>query len=244
MSIENPGLLVIPCYREGRRLPRFLPGLLTALDNASLNVRVLVVDDGSGKQEQDILETLCGREIPRHPALLPPLLLDTNQGKGGAVMAAWDTGHAAGWYGFVDADGACSASETVRLASMLEAGGPAIIASRIMMLGRNIYRSHLRHLAGRIYATLVSCSLHIPVYDSQCGLKFVPGETYRAIRKRLTAKGFAFDVDLIAAIHYAGYKISEIPIDWEDIPNGKASLWRHAIPMAMETLGIAGKYSQ
>ena len=45
-------LLVIPAYRESIRLPEFLKTLGSAIQKTLPEIRILVVDDGSGGKEQ------------------------------------------------------------------------------------------------------------------------------------------------------------------------------------------------
>jgi dolichyl-phosphate beta-glucosyltransferase len=237
--------LVIPCYRESTRLPPFLAELCAAMD-ALGEVKVLVVDDGSGEQEaaatRDAVEQLRGRSH----SLLPMLEIHENLGKGGAVYAGWDlAAPGTEWLGFVDADGSCSAAETARLIQLARtesADTPAaLFASRVKMLGRSVERQFKRHLLGRVYATLVSEGLNIPVYDSQCGLKLVPQAAYRGIKSRLDVTGFAFDVDLMASLLDSGTAVKEIPIDWHEEPGGKVHLLRDSLRMARDVWRIKQK---
>jgi hypothetical protein len=178
--------------------------------------------------------------------LAPLLELPENLGKGGAVYAGWAVAAAeAQWLGFVDADGSCSAAETARLiqlARAMAAGSrQALFASRVKMLGRSVERQFKRHLLGRVYATLVSEGLTIPVYDSQCGLKLVPQAAYQRIQTRLDVTGFAFDVDLMATLLASGTAVQEVPIDWHEEPGGKVHLLRDSWRMARDVWRIRQK---
>ncbi|HCN76513.1 MAG TPA: hypothetical protein DIT13_04855 [Verrucomicrobiales bacterium] len=232
--------LVVPCFRESARLPRFLPQLCAEMDEIA-GVSVLVVDDGSGDSEaaatRKVVEDLRGR----HACLLPLMELPENLGKGGAVYAGWAAHEGAEWLGFVDADGSCGALEAARLArmAMTDCASPsALFASRVKMLGRRVERLFKRHLLGRVYATLVSELLRIPVYDSQCGLKLVPRAAYEKAAGHLQVHGFAFDVELMAALLDAGCPVAEAPIDWRETPGGKVSLLRDSWRMALDVWRI------
>ena len=237
--LQPVAVLAIPCFREAVRLRLFLPSLLEALSTRP-EVGVLVVDDGSGDREVkaliDLLEPLRGR----FPALLAPILLANNQGKGAAVRAGWRWAMqqvGVRWLGFVDADGACSAAEVLRLYSQLDALPNlkvAILASRVRMLGRSVNRLWQRHVLGRIFATMVGRGLGIAAYDTQCGLKWLSRAAYQDIEARLSCDGFAFDVELIAALLDDGAEVIEIPVDWQEVPGGKVRLWRDSWHMALE----------
>jgi len=204
-------------------------------------VDVLVVEDGGGGEEQSRLAAMIEDLRRVHPCLLPPLLLPGNLGKGGAVYSGWDHAGGAAWLAFVDADGSCTAAEVARLIGLArqESTPPrALFASRIKMLGRKIDRRWRRHLLGRIYATLVSELLHIPVYDSQCGLKLVPAAAFEGIKPLLSIQGFAFDVELLLALLRGGCQVLEVPIDWHETPGGKVRLVRDSIQMARDIFAI------
>ncbi len=228
--------LVVPCYRESGRIGSFLPEVCRELQPLG-NVRVLVVDDGSDADEARRMNEIVENLRVTHDCLLPLMSLPENIGKGGAVYVGWDAAGDSKWLAFVDADGSCSASEVSRLMQM-RTGGTAFFASRVKMLGRRVERLFKRHLFGRVYATLVSELLDIPVYDSQCGLKLVPAAAYRKVKPVLTVKGFAFDAQLLLALLHSGCEVKEVPIDWHETPGGKISLVRDSLKMARDILFI------
>jgi glycosyltransferase involved in cell wall biosynthesis len=234
--------LVVPCYRESARIGGFLPDLcreMTALGG----VQVQVVEDGSAPEEAAAMQALVENLRASFPCLLPVKLLPKNLGKGGAVYAGWADADRARWLAFVDADGSCSAAEVARLLAMRalgEATPKALFASRVKMLGRRVDLLK-RHLLGRVYATLVSELLCVPVYDSQCGLKLVPRAAYEKIAPRLKVMGFAFDVELMVALLDSGCQIEEVPIDWQEMPGGKVRLLRDSWRMARDVWQIRAR---
>jgi hypothetical protein len=125
-----------------------------------------------------------------------------------------------------------------RAESKLSKPMPAFFASRIKMLGRRVDRLLKRHLLGRVYATLVSELLQVPVYDSQCGLKMVPRAAFEKVRDRLVVKDFAFDVELMVSLLDTGCEISEVPIHWHETPGGKVNLLKDSWRMARDVWRI------
>ncbi len=232
--------LIIPCYQESGRIGPFLAELCK-VTQALGGVTIRVVEDGSDAAEvgrmREILAPLC----QQHENLLDPLFLPANLGKGGAVYAGWDLERDADWLGFVDADGSCSASEVVRLIHLArEQPTPhtALFASRLGQFGRKVHRQWQRRLIGHVFGSLVATLLKIRVHDSQCGLKFVPRTAYARIAPALRIHGFAFDVELLAALHDNGCPFQEIPISWFEIPGGHVHLIRDSFRMARDVLAI------
>jgi glycosyltransferase involved in cell wall biosynthesis len=236
-------LLVIPCFNESGRIGPFLNELCAAIEPLG-GISILIVEDGSEPQEQSRLSQLVTTFREKYPFVRDPLLLTSNLGKGGAVYAGWQAHQGEEWLGFVDADGACSARETVRLAGLLLSGQAttdAIFASRIQMLGHRIQRHLHRHIIGRMYASLVSILLEIPVHDSQCGLKFVRRSTYALASPTLEVKDFGFDIELMAALLDSGATIEEVPIDWHEVRGGKLRLFRDAFCMLKDVLQVRAR---
>lgn len=241
MTLEPPSVhLVVPCYRESTRIGGFLPALCQEMTKLT-GVRVLVVEDGSDSQEAERMRRIVDGLRTEFSCLLPLKTLPENLGKGGAVYAGWHEHGGAEWLAFVDADGSCTASEVARLLSLRQQG-TALFASRIKILGRRVERLLKRHLLGRVYATLVSELLAVPVYDSQCGLKLVPRAAFERIADRLQVKGFAFDVELMVALLKAGCAIDEVPIDWHEVPGGKVDLLRDSWRMALDVCRIRSNW--
>jgi dolichyl-phosphate beta-glucosyltransferase len=236
-------IIVIPCYREAERLPQFLPGLAAALKG--LNCQVQVVDDGSPVEDREAVRALVKTVSEQFPALVLPLLaLPANQGKGGAIRAGWLAHREAEQLAFVDADGAIGPDEVARFVRLaLRDPAKAYLASRVKMLGRTITRSSTRHFTGRIFATVVSLKLDLPVYDSQCGLKAIPAGAFFDHAERFQENGFAVDPELLLILSKLGVPMEEIPVDWTHIEGSKVHLVRDAVSMFLALNRIVDRNS-
>ncbi|MGI9243507.1 MAG: glycosyltransferase [Verrucomicrobiales bacterium] len=226
---ESPTLLVVPAFRESRRLPRFLPDLCRAVEEMdSRLVQVRVVDDGSGETEQRILTELVTELRQSYPFLQEPLVLEKNRGKGGAVYAGWDASESAdfGKLGFVDADGAVSAAEVVRVLELVpgSAADECLYAARLDDSDQAIKRTLVRKWLGLLFRRITRMFFKLPIRDSQCGFKIVPARPYHEIRSQLTELRYCFDIDLTIHLLKAGLKIREIPISWTETPGTKITL--------------------
>jgi len=235
-------LLTIPHYRDSTRLAPFLRELQETLP---AHFSILVSDDGSGAGEVDRLRALVSerQKVAKkgEATLLDPLLHVPNTGKGGAVIRGWDQGEGFSLIAFADADGAVSAAEILRAEQHMRAaqgGVDALFGSRVKMLGRSIRRTPVRHISGRVFATLVSLVAGLTAYDTQCGLKILTPDAYRKIRPHMKSVGFAFDVELCLLLLKRGQAVQEFPLDWEDIAGSKVSLLRDSTRMAIEVFKI------
>jgi glycosyltransferase involved in cell wall biosynthesis len=208
--------------------------MLKALDEAEIpcDIQLLMMDPARKKRRCSVRSV--ERLMADHPRLLPAIYLPSNRGKGYAVRAGMENASRYTWIGFVDADGAVPASEVCRVLMICLRSSSlprALFGSRVRMLGRRIERSFARHLAGRVFASLVGVMVSPLVYDSQCGLKMISTGAYERIRPRLQEDGFCFDVEVLAALLDSGVPVEEVPIDWCDQPGSKVSFFRDAWAM-------------
>ena len=226
---DRPTLLIIPAFKESQRLPKFLPELCAAVAGMDDDrVAIRVVDDGSGEAEQEVV---CGlaRELREEYCFLEePLLLDSNRGKGGAVYAGWDASQEDGFQliGFVDADGAVSAAEVVRVLGKIPEleEDECLYAARLHDTDQAIKRTLLRKWLGLLFRRITKMFFKLPVNDTQCGFKFVPARPYHQVRSQLTELRYCFDIDLTIHMIKAGVRIREVPISWTETPGTKLTL--------------------
>lgn len=221
-------IVVVPCYNEAKRLDARAFSQFRATGRL---VEFLFVNDGSTDETLDLLKRMqC-----RSPDTVRVRDQQPNRGKAEAVrtgmLAALDAD--ADFVGFWDADLATPLRELPRFLDILADRDDidVVLGSRVKLLGRTIDRHAWRHYFGRVFATLVSELLRLPVYDTQCGAKlFRATDRLRAVLEQPFTTSWLFDVEILArfiALEQAGTtaaaaRLYELPLDeWRDIAGSK-----------------------
>ncbi|KAK3287117.1 hypothetical protein CYMTET_5346 [Cymbomonas tetramitiformis] len=87
-----------------------------------------------------------------------------------------------------------------------------VFGARVALLGRYIQRKASRHYLGRIFATLASLVLDVPIYDTQCGAKmFRVTPDLNTVLSQPFRSRWIFDVELIARFVALRKKSATLP---------------------------------
>ena len=212
--------LVVPCYNEAERLDA------TAFRDFQLpddEIEFLFVNDGSTDTTSQVLATTGARIVN----------LEKNSGKAEAVrrgiLAALD--RSSEFVGFWDADLATPLSELPGFMEIMRSRQEIdiVFGARVRLLGREISRRPSRHYIGRVGATLISSSLGLAVYDTQCGAKlFRVSDAVREVFSTPFLSRWIFDVEIIARFvqlwgrDRVARALYEYPVtQWHDVKGSK-----------------------
>lgn len=231
---RNHGVtIIVPCYNEVLRLNA---QAFVEFVHGNHGVGFLFVDDGSSDGTRELLRTL-ETQYPDHFRLLA---LKHNVGKAEAVrQGVLHLGPSSSAYvGYWDADLATPLNEIPNLLAAFHRHPNAIVAmgTRVRLLGSAIERSWVRHYCGRVFATLASLAIGVPVYDTQCGAKLLKSNTTTLQAFQTPFRGrWSFDVEMIMRLislqqatgscreHDVG--IVEVPLArWADVRGSKLRL--------------------
>ena len=227
--MTTPCTIVIPCYNEAARFP--IDAFLAFAD-AHASIRFLLVNDGSKDDTLSMLNRLGEGRQERVGVLNQTV----NQGKGEAVrqgmLAAMEQPGCL-YAGFWDADMATPLPAIEDFLEVLRQRPEImmVFGARVKLLGRQIERRAIRHYLGRVFATVVSNLLRLPIYDTQCGAKMfrVSPQAKELFGERFSSR-WVFDVEIIARfIHQhrdqtanVASAIYEFPLmEWRDVAGSK-----------------------
>ena len=229
-SLKQHSVLVIPCFNEEARLQ---PAAFAALLEDP-RVELLFVNDGSTDGTEAALQRFADAHGAGARRRVRVLSMQQNVGKAEAVRQGMCEALATQPYGvgYFDADLATPPSEILRLLRVLyDREAAVVLGSRIALLGRHIERSPTRHYLGRLFATLASAALSLPVYDTQCGAKLFRGTaSLRAALAEPFISRWAFDVELIGRLVRGGPNVPPLDVDsfheeplleWHDVAGSK-----------------------
>ncbi len=214
--------IVVPCFDEE-------PRLNAEAFRSCPETEFFFVDDGSRDGTGHLLDSIAASS----PARFHVLHLPENRGKAEAVRAgvlkALESNPT--YVGFWDADLATPLTELPRFVDVLEkrAAIDMVFGARVRLLGRDISRRKSRHYVGRIGATLISSTLGLAVYDTQCGAKlFRASDLLRDMFAAPFLSRWIFDVEIIARLvqrvgrQRAAEAIYELPlVEWRDVQGSK-----------------------
>ncbi|MBC8259654.1 MAG: glycosyltransferase [SAR324 cluster bacterium] len=234
--------IVVPCYNEAERLQ------LTEFSEffkVNENTYFCFVNDGSIDETKNILADF----VDNNEEYCQVVHLPYNQGKAEAVRQGITTllkKQKFKFVGFWDADLATPLSTLHEFIEIFQSNSELVVVcgSRILRLGASIRRSTFRHYFGRVFATIASNILKIPVYDTQCGAKIFRIEHAELIFSKIFLSAWFFDIELFArTIELMGRQktissIYEVPLrQWHDKGDSKVS-WGSMIRTPVELLKI------
>ncbi len=205
--------IVIPVYKEHFRMQESLNkvGEFMAVTEG-VAVDVIYVDDGSPDDSAVMINAfLADRDDPALRLIHYPV----NQGKGYAVK----TGVMAAEGDLIlmsDADFSTPLGDWLKLKAALDEGVDVACGSRAVR-GAHIGRPPplYRRILSRIFNLVVRAAGVHGIRDTQCGFKLFRAGAAKQIFVRLRTRRFAFDVEMIALARDLGYRVAEVPVNWD-----------------------------
>jgi len=202
--------VIVPAYKEGKRMGRNLEECIKYFSDKDYEYEVIIVVDGSpdntaeiARGFQDKLKNLRVIDNPK------------NHGKGyvvhqGLLEAKGDLRL------FFDADGSTSITHLDAFLPEFKKGYDVVIGSRdIPGAFVQVHQAKYKEMMGDMGNWAIRIFLGLWKYpDTQCGFKMMTAEAAQAIASRMVVNRFGFDFELLVLAKKMGFKIKEMPVRW------------------------------
>jgi glycosyltransferase involved in cell wall biosynthesis len=197
--------VVVPAYREGRRIYKNLSRLIGELDKLSVTYEIVVVSDGNTDTTVREARRL---ESPTVKVFHYPM----NIGKGFALSCGVDQSIGE-LVTFIDADMELDPATIGGFIEIMRTSGcDAVIGSKRHPDSKVAYPT-FRRLQSGMYQMVVRLLFNLDVRDTQTGLKLFRRQVLSDVLPLLAIKRFAFDLELLVVARQLGYrKVCEAPI--------------------------------
>lgn len=210
MNIYDKKLsVVMPAYNEGEFIYQNLLTTVNILKEFHHNFEIIAVDDGS--LDDTGWEMNQAAEKDKRIIVIS---YQPNAGKGKAIKEG--VLKATGEYiAFLDSDLDLSPLHIKDfLGKMEETQADAVIGSKLHRDSRVGYPKRRKLMSFGYYLVLV-CLFHLPVKDTQTGVKLFQAAGLKEIIQRVQCAGYAYDIEILANISIKGGRIEEMPITLE-----------------------------
>ena len=235
--MPEPSLLIlIPAYNEEARIEPVLRGYADFFGrNYSGKFQVVVVLNGCRDNTLGVVQ-----RVAKDYTSVSWLDFPAPIGKGGALIEGLKLASHADYIGYVDADGATGPAAFFKLIPFL-ADSDCVIGSRWLPDSVLLQKQPtFRRFISRCFHLIVEILFWLHIKDTQCPCKLMRREAVEKIHSNLRIADLAFDVNLLVALHQAGFKIREIPIEWTDMIGSKVttSLFRSSSAMFLSVVRV------
>ena len=200
--------VIVPAYKEGRRIYSNLTRLVGELDKLKVAYEVIVVSDGNTDS------TVSEARRFKSPAV-KVFHYPMNVGKGFALSLGVSQSSGA-LVTFIDADMELDPANIKGFMDLMrDSECDAVIGSKRHPESKVAYPA-LRRLQSALYQLLVRLLFNLDVRDTQTGLKLFRRQVLQEAVPLLAIKRFAFDLELLVVSRFLGYrKVCEAPITLE-----------------------------
>ena len=234
-------LLLIPAYNEQERIEATLLRFVDCFEErVPGQYSIAVVLNGCRDRTLEIVDAVS-LEHPTVKALNFPDRI----GKGGALIKGIESAPAVDWISYVDADGATSPEELLRLLELCQ-DRDCVIGSR-WLPGAVLHKQQTltRQVASRSFHCIVQLLFRLNVKDTQCPAKVFTRDAAERITDKLRIADLAFDVNLLYSLKRAGYTLHEEPTEWTDQLGSKVTqtLFRSSLVMLLSVIRLRIYYS-
>ena len=195
--------VILPSFNEGAHIHANILRVCEALDG--LRYEIIVVDDGSSDDTFAESQRAADEGQP-----VRAVRQESNRGKGASLFHGFEVSRGE-LIVFLDSDMEIAPENILKLIKVMQATNADVVAG-VKDLQANQFPP-LRRLMSRAYRSMVALLFGLNITDTQTGIKLFRRAVLADAIPRVSARRFAFDIELLVAASRFGYRIVEQPVE-------------------------------
>ena len=217
--------VIVPVFNEKNTILE----VLKRISAVNIDKEILIIDDGSTDGTRDVLKTVDSHQsaADRRNDEIKIIYHKRNMGKGRAIRTGLN--NATGDVVIIqDADLEYDPQDYPKLIEPILSGRAKVVyGSRLFGKGKKSYWSF--YLGGRLLSFLANLLYNAGITDEPTCYKAFRADVIKSID--LKCRRFEFCPEVTAKVRKKGYKIFEVPINYEprSIKDGKKISWRDGL---------------
>jgi glycosyltransferase involved in cell wall biosynthesis len=218
--------VVLPTYNEADSIETAVTKVMDALKTYDDAYEIVIAEDGSTDDTDKKAASLAAE----FPGVVKHIHEEKRLGRGKALKNAFKQS-SGGILVYMDVDLATDVRHLDALIRSVEVEGYDIATGSRMLAESRVKRSGTRHIASRAYNLLVRGLLGSRVKDHQCGFKAFRREPLMQLLDEVGARHWFWDTEILVRAHRKGYRIKEIPVNWQGGRETKVRLLKDSLNM-------------
>ncbi len=202
--------VIIPTYKEEKRLGKTLRELIDFFDKKSERYELIIVDDNSPDKTIKVARGLKKDKIK--------IIKNSKRvGKGASVRIGIEKSK----YSLIlitDADLSTPIKELEKLKRYIKSFDIIIGSRRSSDSDIEKSQSMKRSFFGKVFVLLTRIILGLKFEDTQCGFKLIKKSVARDIFKIQKISGYCFDAEILFIAQKLSFRIKEVGTKWIDDP--------------------------
>ena len=200
--------VVMPAFDEEPRIERAVRETCACMDSFGCSFEIVIVDDGSLDRTREVAEN-AAREAGGDRVRV--IGYERNAGKGAAIVQGARAARGE-LVLFADADLEVHPRQLQVLFEVLVRDGADVVTGSKLHPDSRVDYPAKRRVVSWCYYAVVRGLFHLPIRDTQTGLKLFRGEVLDAVVPRMLVKRFAYDLEALVIAQRLGYTVAEAPV--------------------------------
>lgn len=206
MKINELVSILVPVYNMEKNIERNINILTEKISPFISNFEIIISDDGSEDNSKNVIEKICNENKD-----IIGVYSKENHGKGNALKRACEIANGK-YIIFCDGDMEIDPSQLENFFDIMHKENADIVIGSKRHKNSVVNYSNVRKLISFVYFMFVKIFFHLPIQDTQTGLKLFKREAIINVFPRILVKAFAYDLEVLVACNSNGKKIASAPV--------------------------------